>query len=290
MADNNDHSTVWWSDVIKKYAKDNKGPTTQIYSSVADLYQRFRPTYPSALIDTAIAESPLLQTPSAAILELGCGPATLTLDLAQRGFAVTAIDPGVDMIDLARRVCADYPQLEFVQTIFAEFQSNKKYQAIAAASSLHWALADQERAALIRKMHNLLEPSGTLLAFWNFPPEPSEQVRSAVAQALDQPSPYYFGRSSLEDHIEHCRSAILQPIEQSGCFTEFVQHDVEETYEMLIDHYVGYLRTLSYIIVMAEEEKKEFLDKVRAAMMAATASTSVTVSRRSIVHISKRID
>lgn len=130
---------------------ESKETMQQMYSGVADLYHEFRPRYPENLVEEAIQNSELLRNnPQAKILEIGCGPGTLTMSLAKRGFHVVAMDPGVGMIEKAKQVLSkDYANVEFRQETFRNFCSDEKYDAIIAASSLHWALAEDDKHKLV---------------------------------------------------------------------------------------------------------------------------------------------
>ena len=54
--------------------------------------------------DFYIAELP---NPPAAVLDIGCGTGTFALDLANRGYDVTAVDPAPNMIALAAQKDTD---------------------------------------------------------------------------------------------------------------------------------------------------------------------------------------
>jgi SAM-dependent methyltransferase len=296
-----------------------KNQIQQIYSGVAELYHQFRPTYPDSIIDEAIQESPLLsqqqqQQQQAHILEIGCGPGTLTLPLALRGFRITAIDPSVGMIQQAQQVVAcssddnhdhDFSNnVEFQETTFKNFSSTttttttsevlehpqQQYDAIVAASSLHWALAEEDQTALIKKLHSLLKPKGTLLLFWNFPPEPSDpKVLDALADALDEPKPFYFGRGSLSDHKQRMHERVLGPIEdQSNLFTPFSTRECPLQEEWPVSSFVSYLKTLSIYIIMEPDEKKVFFRTVEETLTRECGAT-VKTSRESILDLSRKV-
>src|SRR5215470_13486194 len=79
-----------------------------VFDGVADDYGRERPTYPDELVDTACAIGGL--NAGAEVLEVGCGAGQLTGALVTRGLRVHAIDPGPNMVRVAReRVGAAAP-------------------------------------------------------------------------------------------------------------------------------------------------------------------------------------
>jgi hypothetical protein len=72
-------------------------PAALLFDAIAEDYDRFRPTYPPALVDEACARL----APGAWVLEIGCGTGQLTAALVARGLRVAAVDPGPNMIALA---------------------------------------------------------------------------------------------------------------------------------------------------------------------------------------------
>jgi SAM-dependent methyltransferase len=228
-----------------------------MYSGVAEMYHEFRPRYPEDLVDEAIQKTKLLQDSSQVkILEIGCGPGTLTMPLATGGFNVVAIDPGIGMIEKAKQVCKEYTTtVEFRLETFKKISSDEKYDARIAASSLHWALAEEDKDKLIEKMSNLLKDDGTLLLFWNFPPEPSDQILDKLAEALDKPKTFHFENGSMAQHWQRMQERVLGPVEDSPFFEKFetTENSVEES--IPIENYIRFLNTLSNYITIQEEER-----------------------------------
>jgi 2-polyprenyl-3-methyl-5-hydroxy-6-metoxy-1,4-benzoquinol methylase len=72
-----------------------------VFDTIAAEYDRHRPTYPGELIDHACRAGGL--APGDRVLEIGCGTGQLTRSLAERGLSVTAVEPGANLVALARR-------------------------------------------------------------------------------------------------------------------------------------------------------------------------------------------
>jgi ubiquinone/menaquinone biosynthesis C-methylase UbiE len=70
------------------------------FSAAADLYHRYRPSYPAAVLEW-IDEATGLRPP-ARVADVGCGTGISTRLLAERGFEVTGIDPNESMLAHAR--------------------------------------------------------------------------------------------------------------------------------------------------------------------------------------------
>jgi len=271
---------------------ESRQDTSQMYTCVADLYHEFRPRYPEDLIDEAIQKAGLLNSNGkmARVLEIGCGPGTMTLPLAQRGFQVVAVEPGSGMIAKAREVCQAYSNVEFHQQSFKEYiqKEDAPFDAIIAATSLHWALADEDQPALIQKMADLLKDGGHLLLFWNFPPEPDDAVLDKVAEALGRPTPFYFGNGSLEEHLQSLQNRVLRPVETSGCFSEFETTAIPIDEDVPIERYISFLETLTNYITMEDQERKGFFQIVLETLQR-TCGEDVPTSRKSILQTATKI-
>src|SRR3954447_8835038 len=68
-------------------------PRAQSFGKVAELYDRYRPGYPAALLDDVLARR---------ILEAGAGTGRATRALAERGAAIVAVEPDPAMAEVVR--------------------------------------------------------------------------------------------------------------------------------------------------------------------------------------------
>ena len=65
------------------------------FESVADRYHTARPDYPGELFDELVTATGLPH--DARLLEIGCGTGKATVPLAERGFAITALELGAEL-------------------------------------------------------------------------------------------------------------------------------------------------------------------------------------------------
>lgn len=111
------------------------------FNQVAAEYDRHRPAYPEQLIDLA-CEAAGLQ-PGDHVLEIGCGTGQLTRSLLARGLRVMAIEPGEQLVDLARQRLRDESELELVNTRFEDAPlPHERFRALFCASAIHWVDPD----------------------------------------------------------------------------------------------------------------------------------------------------
>lgn len=102
-----------------------------------DSYERARPAYPVELVEDLgkLAEI----SPTSRILELGCGPGTLTRSLAEFGAEIVAIELGAQMAEAARRNLRQYSRVTVVTSSFEEWSiPPRSFDLVVAAGSYHW--------------------------------------------------------------------------------------------------------------------------------------------------------
>jgi SAM-dependent methyltransferase len=124
-----------------------------VFDTVAAEYDRHRPTYPDELIDLACQAGGLAAGDR--VLEIGCGTGQLTRGLVARGLSVTAVEPGENLISLARQVA---PGVDFVNRRFEDAELPDRFAAAFCAAAFHWLDPDVSW----RKVARSLAPGGVL--------------------------------------------------------------------------------------------------------------------------------
>lgn len=132
------------------------------FDTAAARYHRARPSYPDALFDALIADAGL--QPADQLLEVGCGTGKATEPLARRGFAITAIEPGVNLAAAAQEVLGRYPDVTVVTGDFEAWTppGGIAYDLVYAATAWHWV----DPSLRYMKAADMLTPGGHL-AVWS---------------------------------------------------------------------------------------------------------------------------
>jgi SAM-dependent methyltransferase len=132
---------------------DDRLVLRQTFDSVADLYGRARPGYPPQLIDD------LGLRPGIRILEIGPGTGQLTVPLAARGAAITAIELGAGLAAVARRRTAGFPAVTVIQADFETWPPPPEpYDLVVCATAFHWL----DPATRMARVASVLRPGGVL--------------------------------------------------------------------------------------------------------------------------------
>src|SRR5262249_18499568 len=107
------------------------------FDEVAEEYERFRPGYPAALIEDVIALSGI--PPAGRIVEIGSGTGKATREFAARGYRLTCVESGANLVRVARRVCAGFPGVRFEVGKFEDTALEPGVHDLAiAAQSFHF--------------------------------------------------------------------------------------------------------------------------------------------------------
>src|SRR6516225_9195564 len=129
----------------------------KVFDEIAAEYDRRRPTYPDELVDQACQVAGIGSGDH--VLEVGCGSGQLTRALAARGLRVTAVEPGENLVALARENLAGGGEVEFVNARFEDAPLPREgFVAVFSASAFHWL--DPEVSW--QKVADVLVPGGTL--------------------------------------------------------------------------------------------------------------------------------
>jgi ubiquinone/menaquinone biosynthesis C-methylase UbiE len=131
-------------------------PEGLLFDDVAADYDRVRPGYPALLVDEACSLAGL--TSGARVVDVGCGTGKLTVSLAERGLRVDAVDPGPEMVAIARRRVGAAP-VSFHVGRFEDVElPDGAFGAVFSATAFHWV----DPAVGWSKAARVLRPGGIL--------------------------------------------------------------------------------------------------------------------------------
>jgi SAM-dependent methyltransferase len=125
------------------------------FGSVAEAYERGRPTYPRAAASWLAGSEPVT------VLEVGAGTGKLTEALLDVGHEVHATDPDDAMLARLRARLPDVPtSVAAAEELPA---ADASYDVVVAGQAFHWF--DHERA--LAEFARVLRPGGRLALVWN---------------------------------------------------------------------------------------------------------------------------
>jgi len=135
----------------------------ETFGAVAERYDRARPGYPEQTVDDLVALAGLAA--GAQVLEIGCGTGQLTVPLARRGLAVTAVELSPALAAVARRKLAlvtrppELPEPVVDVGAFEDWSAQgRSFDLVVSATAFHWI----DPAVRVPKSVSLLAPGGSL--------------------------------------------------------------------------------------------------------------------------------
>jgi SAM-dependent methyltransferase len=234
-------------------------PRRLVFGEVADLYDRHRPSYPSALVDDLIELAGV--APGERVLEVGAGTGKATGLFATRGIAVLAVEPSPGMAEVARRNCVAYPRVEIVQSDFEHWEpAGQRFPLLYSAQAWHW-IDPQLRYLRARAA---LRDGGLLAAFWNRPAWGRSAERQALLAAYRTIAPDMPTDGPLHPANPSPEGEDDWPGEIAGV-TGFADPTVRRypwRVDYTADEYVGLLGTLSEFRLLDEEPRGRLLRAV----------------------------
>lgn len=243
---------------IDSYASQDIEQRKTWYSPAAAAYQKVRPRYPQALIQQAVEVAQL--SPDAKILEVGCGPATATVDLAAMGFEMVCLEPNPDFYGLAQQTCSPYPNVAILNASFEEWPLEVgQFDAVLAASSFHWIPAEVGYS----KATQALREGGHLILLWNKELQPSYEVYQQMEALYRVHAPALGDRYEDRETQENVLRGLGQIVEDSGQFKQLMAGLVASEVTYSADDYLALLSTYSPYLKLDAHSREALFDRLR---------------------------
>jgi SAM-dependent methyltransferase len=142
---------------------------SRLFDQQAEAYDRFRPTYPDALIDELLGPVPAVLN----VLDVGCGTGIASRLMAQRGAKVLGVELAPRMADIARS--------HGIEVEIAAFEgwdaAGRTFDRVTSAQAWHWL----DLPIATAKAASVLRPGGRLGLIWNAGSQPDD-----LADALEE--------------------------------------------------------------------------------------------------------
>lgn len=217
------------------------------FGGVAAQYDRARPSYPTALIDTLMEWAPR------AVLDVGCGTGKASRLLADRGCVVTGVEPDASMAAIAR----DHG-INVEDGTFERWDPrHRRFDVVISGQAWHWV----EPKTGVAKAASVLDPGGHLAVFWNRGRHDAstaaalDLVYERLAPSLEKPTTEL--QPALESHDEH-----FEELKRSGRFADF--NALAFPWEAVYDRagWLDFIATQSDHVVLPAAQRASLLEAV----------------------------
>lgn len=221
-----------------------------------DLYDAIRPRYPMPILQSI--ESYAQLTPESHIVEIGPGTGQASEYFINKGYRLTGIDLGPDLVAYCRNKFARHANADFVHASFEKWQPLRTYDLMLAAQSFHWI----EPQFGLQKAASLLVPNGTLALVWHLDESDETEFWRRGFDLHRRYFPDIPGNqgAELRNHFNTYRSAL----HNSKHFTAIGESELRWNAEYSADDWIKMRRTFSPDLQLAESDREQFYAALRA--------------------------
>jgi SAM-dependent methyltransferase len=224
------------------------------FDAVSISYDLYRPSYPNELVRIIRSITGIPQ--SGKIVEIGSGTGKATILFAENGYFIHCIEPGNNLVNVAKNRLAKYPNITYEITRFEEWKEKENYfDLVMSAQAFHWI--DPEIG--YKKANTSLKPGGYIALFWNM----YIGIESVIDQAIE--IIYKEVVPELAQQRENTEEVIRQredAMKGSGEFSNISVHRVEWSKRYDMENYIGLLSTYSDHICIPEKTRKELFERI----------------------------
>jgi SAM-dependent methyltransferase len=218
------------------------------FGSVAEQYDRYRPSYPDELIAELVDLNP------ERTLDVACGPGKVAVPLLACGLAVLGVEVDPKMADVARR----HGIIVEIGAFETWDDEGRRFDLITCGQGWHWI----DPAAGAQKAADVLVPGGTLALFWNYG-ELAHDVKRELDEVYHRVAPELKSDMKKQAHDDEDHVAKL---ERSGRFAEVRTERYHWVTTLTPDEWIARLATHSDHITLPDEQRSALLDGVRAVL------------------------
>jgi ubiquinone/menaquinone biosynthesis C-methylase UbiE len=136
--------------------------STARFSDRVENYVRYRPGYPSEVLDLLRSQCGL--QPDHIVADIASGTGVFTLLLLENGNSVFAVEPNTEMREMGVHQLGPYPRLVSVAGTAEETTlRSASVDFVTAAQAAHWFNLPRARSEFVR----ILKPGGWCVLIWN---------------------------------------------------------------------------------------------------------------------------
>lgn len=218
----------------------------QVFSDVADAYERARPGYPAEIVDQIISLT--APTTESVVLDLGAGTGKMTRLLSARIARVVAVEPQASMREHAR---ATAPQVAIVGGHGEDIGlPDGAVDGVVVATAFHWFAGH----AALEEIARVLRPGGVLVLVWNRddPAAPWHERENAI---LDE-----FGRAAQRRHWSDWQDAFTHRVLFGPMHASRTPH----LHVVDVDTAIDLVSSVSFVAAMDDDDRLHALQALRS--------------------------
>ncbi len=240
-------------------------PTAR-FDDRAELYAKFRPSYPPEAID-AVLEG--LGDPAQLVAaDLGAGTGIVSRLVADRGVRVLAVEPNAQM----QRAAIPHGHVRWIEgQAEATTLDASSVDLVVCGQAWHWF----EPGATCREISRIARPGARLVLLW-YDDRPGDAPSAEYRRIVEPGAKETFGIHA----VEQWEPSLAEPLDQADC----ERFEFDYSYRLDLAGLIGRARSASYVPHQGPEADRLEREMVRMHAHFAEPDGLVTMSLVCIVH------
>lgn len=214
----------------------------------AEIYSKYRPSYPERIIDEI--EDELRESTYRRVADIGAGTGLFTKILLDRGYEVVAVEPNKEMREIAEIYLEDYEKIEILDSMAEDTKiAENSIDLVTVAQAFHWF----DKSMFREECKRILKQDGKIALIWNSRDYNSILVRelSAVCTKF---CPKFKGFSGGIDN---------EPEVFDNFFEEYRQVEINNPLQYNLEEFIGRNLSGSYAPKSGEKNYKPFVEAIK---------------------------
>ena len=184
---------------------------SRLFGQHAEAYDRFRPSYPDAVIDEMLGPVPA----GLEVLDVGCGTGIASRQIAQRGAKVLGVELAPRMAEIARG--------HGVEVEIAAFEgwdaAGRTFDRVTSAQAWHWL----DLPIATTKAASVLRPGGRLGLIWNAGCQPDDlaDALEGVYESVVPPGSHRLFRGYAANRLSDFKTGLDSEIDAVSAVPDF---------------------------------------------------------------------
>lgn len=226
------------------------------FNEQAKLYHLARPKYPEPLFD--VLEDVAKLKKQARLLEIGPGTGQATESLANRGYEITAVELGGELVEVAQENLKPYKNVKIIGGDFEEIEfAPESFDLVYAATSFHWVSPEVR----FSKPYKLLKSKGYLAIIGTH--HVSDESGDEFFFATQPIYKKYKPGGKHEENLRMPHTADIKPDEvDEKLFGQIFFEVFPHTIPYSGTEYAQLLNTYSPTLSMTEKDRRCFLKEI----------------------------
>lgn len=212
------------------------------FTGKADLYDKYRPSYPTELIDWLYDNTRAERT-----ADVGAGTGKFTKCLLLKPWKITAVEPNADMRSKLN--------IEGVEVVNGTAENtglpDNSVDLVTAAQAFHWF----DKDGFKKECKRILKPDGSVAIIYN------ERRNCGYLEERNAVFKKYCGKAYV-NHLATNSAAEGGEILKNGYFSQLDTFILENNSQLDLDGFIGRAMSSSYALKETDEKYGEFKEEL----------------------------